>query len=194
MDIILLVANLLFVTVIFGGLLVLTYVEFSCGFLVLPRVIWRFYFIFYMCFLIMYYLFHILAKKYAERIRLLSNLFFCIEMPAFLFVGCYVFYVFNVFILEGIAYLTNNFWGGISARGHGNIVFFGALLYVPYLIFVILDVILFTPIFYRIKRAMPVANVGYSSLYFSVFRAFCYLCLGICSLIAVHFWLSQIKM
>lgn len=184
MDKKLLGANVLFVTLISGVLLILDHAK--CN--------WRFYLVFYMCFLIAYYIFHILAKRYAARISRLSKPFFCFELSTFIFVGCYLCYGINIFILEGIARLTNNFWDGIHCGGPGCIFLFGALAYIPYLVFVILDIILFTPILYGIKRAVPVKDVRPSSLYFSFFRAFCYLCLGICSLIAVYLWLSQIRM
>jgi hypothetical protein len=141
-----------------------------------------------------YYLFHTLVKKYSLRINNLSKAKFCSEIALVIFLGSYLVYIVNAIVLEGIAFMTGNFWDGLSCRGPGCVALLALVLYIPYLIFVILDAILFTIFFGATTELTGKEMKGFFSPGFFYFRAVSYPVLGFLLLGAVLFFLMNIRM
>ncbi len=167
MDKELLKTNFIFVTTIYILYVVLVVNEKILYFL-------KFILISYIVFFITYYLFHSLIKKYSSKITHLPKKGFKFEVGSLIFLGSYITYAISIAILEIFARMTDNFWDSISCRGPGCVGFIGAIHLIPYLIFVIFDIVLFTKFFLMNTKFVKKNVRGFFSSKFAFFRSMCY--------------------
>jgi len=153
---------------------------------------WRFTLISYILFLATYYSFHVLIKKYSLKINNLTEKKFRFEIKSLIFCGSHIVYIINAFILEGVALLTDNFWDGLSCRGPWCVISLAYWMYIPYLIFIVIEMLLFTGYFCRNTKFVKQDKKGIFSKNFFYVRSIFYLIIGFLFFSTIiYLWLNM---